>query len=417
MKFKYLTMAVAIGATLGLSPVLHAAELTAGTVIDKSNLDRVKNDTFEGKTIGSMLPERLEWQIRNHDLKLTLQNSKPLPVDPKRIEATKKYSADVKYDPAKNEVSNYKAGTPFPEIAENDPHKAAKLIWNFYYGSPVGHVMDFPKFEFLLIDGKTGLERTQRWSLYRYFHKGRLDGGPAVDDNKIYTRTLLFASYPNDIKGIGTFTIRHDGPQVEDVWVYVKSARRTRRLSGGAWMDPIGGTDQLNDDIEIWNARPSWYKKFNYIGKRTILATADASYSWIETEKDLKKRYPTIDLQNPPFWNPIEKYQPREVHVIEAIAPDEHPYSRKVLYMETTTPRIYYGEAYDKRNEFWKWMNFTSRPTPGADGSQTIISSQGHTIDFKRMHATIFVVHPDTRMNTNLKATDINLNKLEQAAQ
>jgi hypothetical protein len=85
--------------------------------------------------------------------------------------------------------------------------------------------------------------------------------------------------------------------------------------------------------------------------------------------------------------------------------------------METTTPRIYYGEAYDKRNEFWKWMNFTSRPTPGADGSQTIISSQGHTIDFKRMHATIFVVHPDTRMNTNLKASDINLNRLEQAAQ
>ena len=219
MKFKYLTMAVAIGATLGLSPILRAAELPAGTVIDKSNLDRVKNDTFEGKTIGSMLTERLEWQIRNHDLKLTLQNSKPLPVDPKRIEATKKYSADVKYDPAKNEVSNYKAGTPFPDIAENDPHKAAKLIWNFYYGSPVGHVMDFPKFEFLLIDGKSGLERTQRWSLYRYFHKGRLDGGPAVYDNKIYTRTLLFASYPNDIKGIGTFTISHDGPQVEDVWV------------------------------------------------------------------------------------------------------------------------------------------------------------------------------------------------------
>jgi hypothetical protein len=33
------------------------------------------------------------------------------------------------------------------------------------------------------------------------------------------------------------------------------------------------------------------------------------------------------------------------------------------------------------------------------------------------MHATIFVVHPDTRMNTNLKASDINLNRLEQAAQ
>jgi hypothetical protein len=103
--------------------------------------------------------------------------------------------------------------------------------------------------------------------------------------------------------------------------------------------------------------------------------------------------------------------------VIEAIAPDEHPYSKKVIYLEASTPRIYYGEAYDKRGDFWKWFNNTSRALKGADGSDTIISSQGHTIDFKRMHATIFVNHGTARTNTNLRAKDVDLNRLEIVAQ
>jgi hypothetical protein len=419
MRLNKLSLSLVCTGLVAFAPGAFSAELAAGTVIDKSNIDKVKADTFEGKNIGGMIPEKMEWQIKNHNLKLTLQKSTPLPIDAKTIEATKKYAADVKYDAAKNEVSGYKAGIPFPAIADNDPNKAAKHMWNFYYASPVGQVMDFPKFEFLLIDGKQGLERTQRWSLYRYFHKNRTTGDavPVDGDGKTFTRTLLFANYPQDIKGIGTFTIRHDSAQVEDQWVYIKSARRTRRLSGGAWMDPIGGTDQLNDDIEIWNARPSWYKKFNYIGKKHILAVSDAKVAWDDTKTDQAQRYPTIDLKNAPHWNPVENYQPREVHVIEAIAPDEHPYSKKVIYLEASTPRIYYGEAYDKRGDFWKWFNNTSRALKGADGSDTIISSQGHTIDFKRNHATIFVNHGTARTNTNLRAKDVDLNRLEIVAQ
>lgn len=406
-------LSVLVGATV-------AAELPVGTVINKANLDQIKNDTFEGKTIASMLPTKLEMQIREYALSIKLRKSQPIRPDPKMVEATRKYSGEVKYDAAKNEVTGYKAGLPFPDVKADDPNYGAKLIWNFYYASPTGQVMDFRKFAFLLIDQDKGLERTQHWFFLRYFMKNRLTGhGVPVDgDGSEFSRTLLFATYPQDIRGLGTFTIRHDGPQVEDNWVYIKSARRTRRLPGGAWMDPIGGTDQLNDDIEIWNARPSWYTGFKYVGKRWILAVANGTpTTWDESKKGTPEEYPTVDLATAPHWNLKDEWEPREVHVIEATPPTEHPYSRKVIYMETQIPRIYFGEAYDKKGDFWKWFQFAGRPLKGADGVQTIVSNQGHSIDFKRRHATVFMSHPSWRTNTSTKADDVTLGKLEAAGQ
>lgn len=405
---------VAIGAGSGL-----AAELAPGTVLSKANLDQVKGDTFEGKTISSMLPEKLAMQIRDYGLTIKLRKSSPITTDPKAIEATRKYASGVKYDAATNEVSGYKAGMPFPDVKPDDPNYAAKLVWNFYYASPTGQVMDFRKFAFLLIDQDKGLERTQHWFFLRYFMKNRLTGpaAPVDGDGSEYSRTLLFATYPQDIRGLGTYTIRYDGPQLEDNWVYIKSARRTRRLPGGAWMDPIGGTDQLNDDLEIWNARPSWYKGYKYVGKRWVLAVARGHQAWDETKKGTPAEFPTVDLANAPHWNPVDEWEPREVHVIETTPPPEHPYSRKIIYMETQTPRIYFAEAYDKKGDFWKWFQFTGREMKGEDGVQTIASNQGHSIDFKRRHATIFISHPSWKTNTPIKAEDVTLGKLEAAGQ
>lgn len=396
-----------------------AAELAPGSVINKANLERVKTDTFEGKTIASMLPEKMEMQIRDYGLEIKLRKSTPITVDPKTLDATRKYAAEVKYDAAKNEVSGYKAGLPFPDVKPTDPAYAAKLVWNFYYASPVGQVMDFRKFGYLLIDQDKGLERSQHWFFIRYYMKNRLtgEGVPVEGDGSQFSRTLLFATYPQDIRGLGTYTIRYDGPQVEDAWVYIKSARRTRRLPGGAWMDPIGGTDQLNDDLEIWNARPSWYKDFKYIGKRWVLAVANGGNAWDESKKGTPGEFPTVDLANPPHWNVKDEWEPREVHVIEATPPSEHPYSRKIIYMETATPRIYFGEAYDKKGDFWKWFHFSGRPIKGEDGVQTIASNQGHTMDFKRRHATVFISHPSWKTNPPIKATDVTLGRLEAAGQ
>jgi hypothetical protein len=397
-----------------------AAELPPGTIISKANLEQVRNDTFEGKTIGSMLPEKVALQVRDYGLIIKLKKSKPMALDPKTDDATRKYAGEVKYDPAKNEVSGYKAGIPFPDVKPDDPHMAQKQVWNLYYASPVGQIMDFRKFAFLLVDQDKGLERTQHWVFLRYFMKNRLTGPnvPIDGDGSEFTRTLLFATYPQDIRGLGTFTIRYDNARFEDQWVYIKNARRTRRLPGGAWMDPIGGTDQLNDDIEVWNARPSWYKGYKYLGKRWVLAIASGALAWDESKKGTPDEFPTVDLKNAPHWNAKDEWEPREVHVIEATPPGEHPYSRKIIYLDTQIYRVHFGEAYDKKGDFWKLIQYATRAVKGDDGAMTYISNQGHTIDFKRRHGTVFISNPGWKTNTTtIKAEDVTLGRLEAAGQ
>src|SRR2546427_5436623 len=116
-----------IPALLGLiagsaAPSSMAAELQAGTVIEKSSLDQTKNDTFDGHTIASLLTEKVEWQIRNWNLKIPLGHAKPIQLDPRYTAATEKYSGQVKFDPQTREVSGWVAGIPFPKVSESDPN-------------------------------------------------------------------------------------------------------------------------------------------------------------------------------------------------------------------------------------------------------------------------------------------------------
>jgi Protein of unknown function (DUF1329) len=411
------TLAAAVLAALGAAAT--AAELPAGAVIEKDNLDRIKGDTFEGKTIGSMLPEKMEFLIRNHGMKMTLRKSEAVPKDPRWVEATKKYAGEVQFDPQTRRISGYKAGLAFPNVDPKDPHAAVKLMWNADKtgGYPRANLQDYPLFAFLFIDGDKGIERVQHWALIRYFMTGRVDGQPVLGDGSIHYNQLLFAHYPYDISGLGTFTVRYNDGRPDDISAYLKSVRRMRKLSGGAWADPIGGTDQLADEIEVMSAYPLWYPEYKLLGKRWMLAVAHSKAPpWNKDEADQQKAFPNVDLSSPPYWNPKDDWEPREVYAIEATMPPEHPYSRRVMYLDADTWVFYFGEAYDKKGDFWKASIFNMRPLRTEDGGWSLISNQGHTIDLKRRHATIFVHDKLSRFNTKgVGPDDVSLGVLEAA--
>ena len=408
--------ALVLAACAATAPAAVAADLAAGTVIDKSNVDKLKTDSFEGHTIASLLTEKVEWQIRNWGLRITLSPSKPIDLDPRYVEATKKNAGQVKFDPATREASGWVAGVPFTNVSETDPNAGDKLIWNFYYASPEGDNTN-NQITFLLIGADKGLEQTQDWLFLRYYFKGRLGGDkPVVGDGSVLTKTLLVATAPEDIRGVGTFTVRSDSAKFEEQWAYLKSARRTRRLSGGAWMDPVGSLDFLNDEIYVWNARPSWYRATKLIGRRWILAISDAKLGYNPSKKGTPEEWGTVDLKNAPHWNPVQTWQPREVWVIETTPPAEHPYSKKVVYMDVNYPKVYMGEAYDKKGEFWKFINFHMRPTTGEDGIKQVSSVQGEVIDFKARHASIFLIRNYKVNDKSVKAEDMSINALETIA-
>ncbi|HHH9650103.1 TPA: DUF1329 domain-containing protein [Pseudomonas aeruginosa] len=411
--FKYAAFALAFG----LATSAAATELAAGTRIDKSNLDKVLGDTFEGKPLKELLTEKVQWQIRNYNLGLTLAASKPVALDPAYLKASADNAGKVTFDKATRTVKGWEKGVPFPQIDEKDPDAGDKIVWNFIYGRPMGDSQELKNFHYILIDAKTGVERVQRYRLDRFYTRGRLNGPASIGDDFMLQNTLLFAEAPQDIKGIGTYTKRYaDGFKIDDVWAYVKSVRRVRRISGNAWMDPVGGLDILGDDIDVWDSPPNWYKSIKLVGKRWILAVTDTPNTVGSEGQDPAAQFPWLDVSTAPYWNPNPKlgWQPREVWVLEGTPPDAHPYGKKILYVDVQANRPLMSEIYDKNGEFWRFHHMQQQSITGEDGYKAILPVQGEQIDFKRQHATNFVsTYVVNRKGA--KESDFSLGKLEAA--
>jgi len=411
---------------IAVAPLVYSAELPAGTVISKDNIDKIINDTFEGHTIKSLLSDVQLMQIRDWNLKIKIKNSSEQKTDPRYIEATKKFKGTLKYDPATNECSGFQAGKPFPDMTADDPDYASKLVWRFYYGARTGNTQYYPH-HWLFTNSKTGLERLQEWFWLRYYTKGVLPNfargeSPVVNEEYI-SKTLFFVTAPFDLKGVGLFTLRYDSPKLEDSWVYVKSVRRTRRLSGGAWIDPVGGTDVLYDDIFIINARPSWYTSFKVLETKHVLVAANQKIRHGDTinfdpkYKGTADAYKSVDVENAPHWNPstLVEWEPIEVHIIECIPPERHPYSKRVIYMDTRDPVVYMGDCYDKAGAIWKFLLYTMSPYKSHDGFWTFIPYEGFCSDFKQRHASIFYSVGCKIDPPEIKEDDVNLGELRKA--
>lgn len=403
-------------AAASVAGLANAAEVPAGTVISANNIDQLKNDTFEGHSIASLLTEKLEWRIRNNGMQMPLAASKEVPLDPNWVAASKANAGKTSINREACRVDGWGAGAPFPDIDEKDPQAAEKIVWNWHLGQLVGDVSQVPFYTQLLVDGKNGVHAEPVAEFTRYTMKGRLNGNSVEGDGSERGRQLLYFKAPSDMKGLGTYSVMYDSDKVNSVWAYIPAVRRVRQLSGGAWMDPVGSSDQLQDDLEIFNARPCWYPEYKLLGKRSILAVSASKTGKEILNKEGKtyaERYPVMD-PNPPYWNILgNAYEVREVYVVEAVTPSIHPYSKKVLYIDTKYPRIYYGEAYNRKGEFWKFMEFHSYSNQ-ADGD--IRTTVGSVIDFQRNHATISLIDTSTwRTNFAAKASDFSLQALQAA--
>ncbi|MDP1627382.1 DUF1329 domain-containing protein [Parvibaculum sp.] len=418
IKRKVPAVLLACASVLMFSPS-QAAELNAGDIISAANIDQVMNDTFEGHTIRELVTDKVEYMIRNHGLKIPLKNSEVIEFPEIDRENTQKYAGDVKIDPNTLEVTGYKSGTPFPEIDVNDPLGGHKALWNYYYQNTYGNMFE-GNYTFLFINTNRGVERTQRWYTLSLKMKGRRTGEPVLGDGSLVKKQLLYATEPYDIRGIGIYTQRYDSPKLEDNWAYVKSVRRTRQLSGSSWMDNLAGGVQLNDEYDGFSGRPSWYPESKIVRKRWVLAVAHLPAPLVvEGASNIDERYPTLDLQNAPYAMPTTnvKWEPREVYEIELKMPPEHPYSKRVMYMETQFPRIYNVEHYGKGGDFAKISFVFSRPIIGGEGTLGMLPDQGICFDINRQEAFVYLVEDGVTDRPNVGPQDVTLGQLEAAAQ
>ena len=399
------TLTLGALALLGLVSGTQAQDIAPGTVINAANIDQLKSQTFEGKPLADLILPTQEKMIRELGLQMSLRKNEAMTIDPKLVAATKENAGKTTLDD-KNRLQNFATGMPFASIDANNPADGIKLAYNFMRGPWYADVLDYNPMYFALINGQKGFEREQHWRFGRYLADGALN--PALKDPKgeIAKYEVVLNKYPNDSRGLGVLTIQYTDARLPDVYAYVRSVRRVRRLSSNAWADPLSSTDLLNDESFGMSLDPSWYQEWKLLGKRWILGSA---HSTVAVSTDGDKRFPMIDTTKAPYWNILDDWEPREVFVVEAKPGPGHLLSRKVQYYDTEihAPMLHWQEFYDRKNELWRIENCNYRPTKRNDGSMGPAVSYVPVYDLQRLHATIVFADPQGRHNyEGAKAAD-----------
>lgn len=401
-----------------------AAELEEGFVIDASNYQSVKDDTFEGHRIESMLSDSYRMLIVDYGMRVRLGHSKPWDRDERLIALTEKYAPQVTFNTDTNRIDNFVVGIPFPELdVENDPKAGWKLAYNIVYSAFLGDILHWPTIDFVMV-GEKGYERAITYTFALYQMLGRRTTGDVhiEGDGKVRSYTTLVAVAPSDVRGIGSFAIRYSDGQWDDVYAYIRSVRRFRRLSGGSWYDPVQGSDFLLDQTSNgFNADPVWYKDFRILEKRVMLSPESSTKYYASGEAgSYREKYPLLDLDTPPYWNSNDEnefWRPREVYVMEAIPPDGHPNGRRVFYVNAYPylPLPFAIDNYDRAGNLWQIYSSTVNRVTTEDGYPTVNPLFARLIDLKKLHATLLPAGPGRKVNTpGVTSADFNLESVRE---
>ena len=173
-------------------------------------------------------------------------------------------------------LRGYKYGIPFPELDEKDPQIAVKLMWNFlkkYQDNDREVPMD--------ICGKDrrGYERHNLFLNRRIQMRGRVRDDSHTQDGLYYPNLKNFELVytcpyvsPYNLRGTIVLYYRYNDPsQADDLWIYIPSIRRVRRMSTAQTQDRVpGGLDWTWDNAEGFEGNVT---KFNctYLGRKEML--------------------------------------------------------------------------------------------------------------------------------------------------
>lgn len=356
--------------------------LKEGDLIDPRNVD----DFAEHFSPGMI------WSIK-YGWRLHMTEAKPIQLPRAYLEATERYSGQVKLRADGLALINYVAGMPFPHVDANDPQAASKIMWNFYYGPAYTDDINIR-----LFDGSTGniapgrriqVERQYIWeNLRRLYYNGRIFVDPKPiypnDEGYRYKESLHPMLEPYDLKGVGgTFYRYLDPGRSDDSWLYLPQLRRVRRMSSAQRSDALFGQDLDVDSFYGYNGQVAW-NDYRLLGEAVIFACMHA------------KNVP-VKWQEPADYFFDDVWEPRRVWVIEAVSKlPQYAYSRRVIFVDKEAWVVTYSDIYDRAGQLWKmWVNMWSyrkKATPTATLSvypdEMAFQNALMMIDMQLAHAT-----------------------------
>ncbi len=376
-----LLRSIASSVLLVLAAASAGAQVNPGDTINKSSADKVKDLVSPG----------VYW-CAQHGWPMKIIAPQPIPQRKAFVEATEKYSSQVKLTPDGLGLLNYVAGRPFPTIDTNDKFAPIKIMHNFSMQVTMDD-LDLRNFD--ADTGPISEDRplqVERHFLIDHFRRlayiGRLyvDPKPTMENKEgfHYKETLHPLIEPFDLKGVGFTYYRYTDPaKQDDSWLYLPSLRRVRRLSTAQRSDALFGQDTDQDSYGGYAGQIAWMD-WKLLGEKDALAamhTTPFPVKWADGAAD---------------WAFDGEWEKRPVYIVEGASKlPQYAYSKRVLYVDKESFAIPYSDMYDRGGQLWKvWVNnFTYRKEafPGAAMKYDEITPMIPSIvmvDMQLQHAT-----------------------------
>ena len=282
------------------------------------------------------------------------------------VEATERYSSKVRLGP-NGELLNYVAGVPFPILDSSDPQAGLKLAWNFYWrwlgddyrnGGAIGE----GKIIRYVIEKDGSERRSDVMHLHlRTRNRVTLDPKPAVSGYEhIDWMQIRADEYPRDTSGTTTLEVRYSDPSREDdLYIYVPSIRRVRRVPPLQRCATIAPSEFNFDDINSFNGKITDFN-YRFLGEKKVLGNFSQ-----EKFPFRRKRGDYLPLD--------ESWAVQDAHVLE-ITPKNpgYCYSKKILYIDKNAPEAFWTLAWDKEGNYWREQFAFRTPVKLADHREVL---------------------------------------------
>ena len=375
---RHLAVALFVSFAAAFPPSINAAGVKPGDTITPDNAAVVADLISPGN-----------YELVKQGMRMNIVPSARLECPPPYKTATEKYAPQVSLND-KDELQNYVAGQPFPLLDPNDPHIAAKVMWNFSFRPQYtddADIRDVDVSSYRASSATTGpIEHFTIGHFAFYNSMGRTEVAPIPTDAEATGAGIRyrFGAFPflepAEIYGFGLIRERNVDPAINDnVWFYMPGRRSVRRVRAEELSDSIipsdgkgsASTYANNLDPDSYFGFSAKIENYNYklLGLKPMLASVHA------------KNTPAKPCQFDGNRTVCpEDWEMRQIYVIEATA---KPLSwhqkigsggvlipKRVLYIDSEGWFITASDQYDLQGKLWKTIatfnTFDDRPVRDA---------------------------------------------------
>jgi hypothetical protein len=392
-------LAVLTTASLTIPNSLVFAELKPGDKLDKANCQEAKgllpDHVMEKFCAGQYAAEIIDLKDEAFQYSAKFKAGS-------EANAGKYYVTDdgYMYEAATKTWPHFWYGFPFPNVDENDPHIAHKIMYNHQ----VARFQVDDVYWFLAVKWATpgGFDRSVEFGAYATWYIGR-HSGPTANPDETYLKDIIFGVAPYDVVGVSTLEYWFTDPEKwQSIWAFVPTIRRVRRLTAANSSEGLFGSAIARDDGYGWAGKIQ-YMNWKLVGVQEVLVpiapsgiekamvAGDPAPKKLASDPSLIKdrgQIPSGQVARI-TWSPEERVQvgyeqpgwqgaawaptnlklaKRKCWVVEATPKDPYyAYGRRIVYIDKTAYWAYWATLYDRAGEYWKtllWMDKMAY-TPG----------------------------------------------------